>query len=73
MDGTNICLKCCKDSICAIFPTFAKLSFFSLQWLGLMFPLYAIYMDTCRECYEAYVRNVFNVSSVHHPFFLSIR
>ncbi len=23
-------------------------------WLGLTFPDYAIYMDTCRECYEAY-------------------
>ncbi len=23
-------------------------------WLGLTFPEYAIYMDTCRECYEAY-------------------
>lgn len=25
------------------------------QWVGLSFPAYAIYVDTCRECYEAYV------------------
>ncbi|KZS09946.1 transmembrane protein 184C [Daphnia magna] len=24
-------------------------------WVGLSFPAYAIYLDTCRECYEAYV------------------
>ena len=28
---------------------------FLFQWVGLSFPNYAIYLDTCRECYEAYV------------------
>lgn len=26
-----------------------------VQWLALRYPSLAIYVDTCRECYEAYV------------------
>lgn len=26
-----------------------------VQWLGLKFPQAAVYLDTARECYEAYV------------------
>lgn len=26
-----------------------------LQWIALKYPKIAIYVDTCRECYEAYV------------------
>lgn len=26
-----------------------------LQWIALKYPHIAIYVDTCRECYEAYV------------------
>lgn len=26
-----------------------------LQWFGLLFPAHSIYMDSVRECYEAYV------------------
>lgn len=29
--------------------------FFLFQWLGLVFPAQSIYMDSLRECYEAYV------------------
>ena len=29
--------------------------FFLLQWLALYFPKAAIYLDSLRECYEAYV------------------
>lgn len=28
---------------------------YTLQWFGLRFPGAAIYLDTLRECYEAYV------------------
>lgn len=28
---------------------------FMIQWLGLKFPETAVYFDTVRECYEAYV------------------
>lgn len=31
------------------------LSFFNTQWIALKYPTIAIYVDTCRECYEAYV------------------
>lgn len=31
------------------------LLFFILQWIALKYPNIAIYVDTCRECYEAYV------------------
>lgn len=37
-----------------------------LQWVGLSFPAYAIYLDTCRECYEAYV-GILEVLSVWKP------
>lgn len=30
-------------------------SFFCFQWIALKYPSIAIYFDTCRECYEAYV------------------
>lgn len=30
-------------------------SCFLFQWLALRFPKYAIYIDSLRECYEAYV------------------
>lgn len=29
--------------------------FFNPQWIALKYPSIAIYVDTCRECYEAYV------------------
>lgn len=29
--------------------------FLFLQWIALKYPRIAIYVDTCRECYEAYV------------------
>lgn len=29
--------------------------FFFLQWLSLVLPTFSIYMDSIRECYEAYV------------------
>lgn len=38
-----------KDIILTIF------TFFSSQWIALKYPSIAIYVDTCRECYEAYV------------------
>lgn len=28
---------------------------FVMQWIALKYPSIAIYVDTCRECYEAYV------------------
>lgn len=31
------------------------LFFFNAQWIALKYPSIAIYVDTCRECYEAYV------------------
>ena len=34
---------------------FPILCMHTIQWLGLKFPVTAVYFDTVRECYEAYV------------------
>ncbi|KAG7487046.1 hypothetical protein JOB18_045583 [Solea senegalensis] len=61
MDGSNLQLGQCK--LCMIrnlytmtfmqYLTFIYFRFF--QWIALKYPGIAIYVDTCRECYEAYV------------------
>lgn len=39
---------------------------FFLQWIGLLFPKHSIYVDSLRECYEAYVIYNFMVYLLHY-------
>lgn len=71
MDGSNLQLGQCElciffnESHCTpvyefIYPhsfsCYCSLFiFFCFQWIALKYPSIAIYFDTCRECYEAYV------------------
>lgn len=46
--------QCCHwNHFCLSHVTFCVPLF--LQWIALKYPNIAIYVDTCRECYEAYV------------------
>lgn len=64
MDGTHLCSECCKKKFqilltycqeyANIYSVFNE-CFLSVQWLGLVYPEGSIYVDSLRECYEAYV------------------
>ncbi len=59
-----------KGNVISYFWTYSKLL---LQWVGLSFPNYAIYLDSCRECYEAYVKYSPKISffiAISFSFFL---
>lgn len=62
MDGAHLCSECCKKKITNSSVYHKKYlfscineCFLSIQWLGLVYPAGSIYVDSLRECYEAYV------------------
>jgi len=59
VDGTHLRSKCCKKKLqiliyCQKY-VLNCLTLFAVQWLGLAYPEGSIYVDSLRECYEAYV------------------
>lgn len=62
MDGTYLCCECSEYKSRALYFSFKQIIhpnkffyFHCLQWLGLVYPEVSIYVDSLRECYEAYV------------------
>lgn len=82
VDGANLCIKCGKwvndrnrncwhrNSIWNLIFTLSSLIIqkchYLFQWIGLFFPKHSIYVDSFRECYEAYVIYNFMVYLLHY-------